>query len=471
MGGGDMIAALRKIWGRVSTPSARRGYDGARVGRLMGDWAAATRTTPVEELTPSAIRMLRGRARDLERNSPIVQNWLATLCAQTLGDSGLRLRARVKVGGALDDARGGAIEEVWDEWASLHADASGQQSWVGLQNLILRAVARDGGALVRLIRGAANPYRFAVQVIDADCIGLDYNRRASGGAREIIQGVELDEWRRPVAFHLETADGRQSISARECIYIRRQDRAGEVHSAPWCASVITSLRMLDSYREAELTAARLSACKVGFYVRSESGEGFSGAESAGGAQMEELAPGSFQQLPAGVDFKAFDPQHPNVAFGEFNRCILRSIAGGLGVSYHELAQDAESVNFSSLRAFTITERDRYAALQTWLAHALAPVWRAWLEMATLAGKVESADVRADMVGRRWGWINPLQDVRAGVEQLAAGLVSRRQLVAQAGGDWFQTVQEIAGDKAAAEALGLKLSGEIIGDVEDEESEN
>ena len=466
-----MIAALRRVWRRATSPAARRGYDGARAGRLMADWGAGTRTSPVEELTPNAVRMLRGRARDLERNSPIVQNWLGTLCAQTLGDSGLRLRAQVNIGGAMDDAKGGAVEAAWDDWGSLHADASGQQSWAGLQSLILRAVARDGGALVRLIRGADNPFRFAVQVLDADLVALDYSRRANGGAREIVQGVELDEWRRPVAFHLETAAGRQSISARELIYIRRQERAGEVHSAPWCASVITSLRQLDAYREAELTAARLGACKVGFYIRNESGEGFTGADGAGGAQMEELAPGSFQQLPAGVDFKAFDPQHPNVAFGEFNRCILRSIAGGLGVSYHELAQDAESVNFSSLRAFTITERDRYAALQTWLAHALAPVWRAWLEMATLAGKVDAGDVRGVMLGRRWGWINPLQDARAGVEQLAAGLVSRRQLVAQAGGDWFQTVQEIAGDKAAAEALGLKFEGAAIKDEEDDEIQN
>ena len=57
--------------------------------------------------------------------------------------------------------------------------------------------------------------------------------------------------------------------------------------------------------------------------------------------------GSFVSLPNGVDFKAFDPDHPTSQFESFVKSILRQIASGLNVPYNELANDLEGVSYSS----------------------------------------------------------------------------------------------------------------------------
>ena len=53
------------------------------------------------------------------------------------------------------------------------------------------------------------------------------------------------------------------------------------------------LKMVGGYEEAELTAARVAACKMGFYV-SPDGQGFTGNEvDSSGSLIEKASPGTF----------------------------------------------------------------------------------------------------------------------------------------------------------------------------------
>jgi capsid protein len=53
---------------------------------------------------------------------------------------------------------------------------------------------------------------------------------------------------------------------------------------------------------------------MGFFV-SESGDEYQGdGNNPDGSLSMDVQPGQFAQLPAGVDFKSYDPQHPSTAF-------------------------------------------------------------------------------------------------------------------------------------------------------------
>ena len=67
---------------------------------------------------------------------------------------------------------------------------------------------------------------------------------------------------------------------------------------------------------------------------------------ADGELIDEAVAGHFSELPAGTDFVGFNPDYPHANFEPFMRGHLRSIAMGLGVSYHGLTGDLSQVNFS-----------------------------------------------------------------------------------------------------------------------------
>ena len=93
--------------------------------------------------------------------------------------------------------------------------------------------------------------------------------------------------------------------------------------------------MLAGYLEAELVASRIGACYSGFYIIPP-GEDFTGdGIDNNGTPLSDASPGTFERLPKGWDFKAFNPQHPTTQFGEFVKSCLRQIAGGLNVIYQK----------------------------------------------------------------------------------------------------------------------------------------
>src|SRR5690606_9806993 len=84
----------------------------------------------------------------------------------------------------------------------------------------------------------------------------------------------------------------------------------------------------------------------------------------------EAEPGTFGRLPVGYSVEEWDPNHPNTAFAEFDKAVLRSIAAGLDVSYNSLAADLSDANYSSRREGKLDERSVWAGLQQWMIDGL-----------------------------------------------------------------------------------------------------
>ena len=144
--------------------------------------------------------------------------------------------------------------------------------------------------------------------------------------------------------------------------------------------------------------------------------------------------------------------------------VLRGVSAGLGVSFSSLSNDLTEVNFSSIRAGLIEERETWKSLQAWFVESfLNRVYSEWLEMALLSEAVSLPYAKypkfnaSKWTGRRWAWVDPLKDVEAAKAAVAAGFKSATQIINEAGGDIEELYQELSEEKALAKEYGLEFN--------------
>jgi lambda family phage portal protein len=229
--------------------------------------------------------------------------------------------------------------------------------------------------------------------------------------------------------------------------------------------------MLDGYEEAELVAARIAASKMGF-IKTDSGDGYTGDDLApDGSVITEPEPGTFEQVSKDFELVEWNPQHPGQNSAGFLKHTLRAIATGLGVSYNRLANDLEGVNFSSMRHGHQQDRDTWQELQDELREALHNVvFSNWLRSALLNQKIIVAGspipaARFDKFnkpvwqGRVWPYVDPVKEVQAIEREIALKIKSRRQAVAERGGDIEEIFAEIKADNELAKTYNINLTEE------------
>lgn len=466
--------ALRGAIERSRQPSASSSYAGAQVNRLTDDWIWAPIKSADQEIRWDHRRLV-GRARELARNDPYAHRFLRLLRHNVVGPHGIRMQARVaRASGDMDTAINDRIEEEWRAWSRpQNCTADGRQSLRDVCGSVMEAVARDGEALVQPLRGWDNRWGYALRVLDPDLLDVDFNRFPSDRENEIRMGVEINRWGRPVAYHLfdrHPYDGgrrdRTRVPASDLWHLYLVERPGQSRGVTWLAPSMIRSKWLAGYSEAEIIAARTAACKQGFYTQDPATEP---DPMADGDEEDvipsEAEPGRFDILPPGVDITPWDPQHPNSAFDAFERSILRGIAMGWDVAYSSLSGDLSDVNFSSIRAGIVQERDVYQWLQQWLVeHLLDLTYDDWFLHALTAGALELPARNMARWKQRvwqprgWQWVNPAQEVKAHREEVDAGLNSLTSIAASQGRDIEEVFRERKNEIRLAEKYGVPLGG-------------
>lgn len=444
-------------------------WKGTNVGRLFLDWVTMGGLSADDEIRGNA-KLLRTRARDLARNNPFVRKYLGLLTANVIGANGFLLSARTRdaATGKLNEALNDEHEDAWRRWAAGAVDTTGRLTLVDLEGLLIRTVARDGEAFVRMWRNfPGNDFGFALEVIDPDLVDDGFNRAPVDGLNEVSMGVELDEFGRPVAYHVKKrADSigvprqRMVVPAEDMIHLYLVERPGQNRGVSWLASVITDLKMLAGYFEAELVAARAASAKMGFWQRKDGAT----VDAPDGDFTLDANPGVIDFGPEGYEFAQWDPQHPTTAFPEFTGAILRSISAGLRVAYASLTGDLREANYGSQRGGLLEERDFYRETQGWFAAAfLRRVHPEWLEVAMLKKRVAlpgldpTPYLDVAWTGRGFDWIDPKNDAEARVLMINNGLASRTSTLRERGEDPDEIFEELAAERERAAELGVDLA--------------
>lgn len=475
--GRDRVAAAYAAGVRTG----QRSFAAAQIGNLTADWT----TTPIssDQAIYANLRTLRARSREQWRNNDYARRFVNMTRANVIGPSGILLQSRVR------DANGGedrlacqAIEDAWRDWSRrTNCDLLRRSPWTEIQRTFVSSVAMDGEALVRIHYVPDQPpYRFALQFIDPELLDINTNIPTLPGGGSVRMGIESDNLGRPVAYHLLTSydpssPGRRTvrIPAREIIHAFVPDLVGQTRGIPWMATALLRLRNVGEYETSALVAARVGANKVGFY-QSEDGTGYTGdGTDSAGNQTETLEPGTFGNLPKGTTIATWSPEYPRGEFPDFIKSSLRGIASGLGpgVAYSSLSGDLEGVNYSSIRAGVIEEREAWKTLQEWTVESFCrPIFDAWLtqqialqtiRVPTRSGGLESLNPAredryhsAEFQPRRWSWVDPKSDMEANQLAIDLLLASPSQIIREQGQDPEDLLQEIAAWRKKVEKYGL-----------------
>ena len=448
-----------------------------------------------ESLKKDLVKM-RHRSRTLVNDNDYGKKFINMVKTNVIGGKGIRLQARAKGSdGKPDKMDNKAIELSWKDFSKVgNCSACGTLSIADVQRLSVAAIATEGECFIRFINRAVYKYGVALQLVEADRFDVDLNRESKQGVNRITMSVEFDAYDKPIAYYMLVAhpsetsytfSGRkyERILAKDMVHLFVPERIAQARGIPWMHASIRRINMIGGYEEAELVAARAGASKMGFYY-TDTGEEYKGDDvDANGNLLQEAEPGAFEQLPKGTKFEAYDPQHPTGAYNYFLRGVLKGAAAGLNVSYTGYTGDLEAVNYSSIRAGLIEERENWRVIQGWfIEHAMARIYERFLSGALSRGLIiNDAGIKLPLSrkekflevtwqARGWAWVDPLKDQQANDAAVAAGHKTNASVVAATGEDLEEVYEQLAYEKELAESYGLDFSPQTGNEDEDEEEE-
>jgi lambda family phage portal protein len=449
------------LFKRNPAPLNTRRFDGAAGGRRWSSAPSFGRTGP-ETLAASA--PIRSRARYFVANNPWAANGVSALVSGLVGFG-------IKPASQHPDAGSRAsIGVAFGTWAK-RADAEGRTDLFGIQAAAVRAMIVDGEAFLHM-ETRANGLR--LRLLPAEMVDESDTRDLPNGGY-VVAGIEFNAAGQRVAYHVLKARptevfastyGTIRIPAEDMLHLMHPLGAGQVRGVSWLAPVLLRLSELDQLEDALAVGVKTAAMFAGFLVdQNGTGEPFDASDESG-ILTRGLEPGVLQRLPSGFDIRFSTPQQAQQT-AEFVAHQIRAIAAGLGVPAHLVSGDLREANYGSLRAGMVAFRQKLEQIQfgTIIPQLSGPIWERAVSALILRGDLAAADfeaaaplwLAAEHYPPPMPWIDPAKDVAAIRDALEAGLMSRRQAVAERGFDIETLDAEIAADRERETRLQLNFT--------------
>lgn len=454
--------AVRRMNGRTFATS----YKGAQVGGLHSDWIMAQLSA--DQAIRYDMQALRVRARELVVNDPVASAIPALFSENIVGENGFTLQANLGTSrGHRNVGLSTKVETAFYDWADEWCTVDGGQSFVDVQTMAAENEPTDGEFVVHLVRGFDNPHGFALELLDPDQLDHTLNRKLENG-NEIRMGVEVNAWRRPVAYwmlksHPSERGAREynRVPASDIVHLYRPSRPQQTRGVTQFAPIILNVKMLSGGREAVLVAMRAAACNSVMFETQPGVDPPDGYETA--SLPMDVDPGGAYQMPPGLTAKFNNPPFADSAFDPFEKGILRTTAASLRVSYASLSGDVTQASYGSQRAALLPEQAAWRKLQKRFDRRfLRPIYRAWVSEALLKGSlsVDSFEPKryweVAWHARPFEWIDPLKDAEAEDVKLGVGVQTRTRIANQNGDDFKTLILEQKEEIDFARANGVPL---------------
>lgn len=464
-------------------PRYGRSFDAAQSGRTLD----ITQTQSINSDLQGSLETLRGRCRQLAQNEPYVAQAFSLWKQNIIGSTGIDLHVQSrKNNGELDENPNTLIEDAWFDWLRYgNCTVDGTMSGVGMQQLVLETIARDGEALiVKRYGNQYGKYGFRLELVPNEQFNSQFTGTATNG-NIIYQSIEFDMYLKPVAYWISSSAKTNQlaqlqgltpmvpdirIAAEDCYHIFEKHYIGQVRGFPWIVNAVIPLHHISMYKLTELENARMASLNQVYYTMPAGVDGITNEDiDQLGHITRELKPAGVNVLPQGADVKAVDWQSPNSNMPDFVRTQLKGVASGLGISYSALANDLENINFSSAKYAALADQTMYQNKQQWFIETfLDRLYRDWLKVQLdfrghLALPMSKYDkyCKIKWTPRGFKSVNLVETARAALMLNTMGVLSLTQISSEMlGVDWEETVAQMARENKKLESLGIKLPSQV-----------
>ena len=429
--------------------------------------------------------MVRARARDLERNSDIMNSVLSAYKRNVVGN-GFSLQAKT-----TDEKTNEELERLWRKWCKArNCDVTGTQS---LNQMLRMAVVRkkvDGGVLFvkRFTRDGMIP--FSIQMIEVDELDDGIFEGQNKNGNRIVGGIEYNEYNRPVGYWIKqyqidgyTAAEPKYIRADDVIFYYSKSRPSQIREISDTAQTLTRIRDVNEFMESVAVKQRVEACLAVFIKKQlpPQGLGRSGTASTDGRMNYDgkmLTPGMIRELNAGDDVETINPTGQAADATSFVKLQQHLIGAGQGMSYETTSRDMNESTYSSARQAMIEDEMTFGEEQEQLMAILDEIYETFVISCAKCGAVSIPNFwekKDDYLNHEWikqpkKWIDPAKEATATKIALNTGVKTFKQIAAEEGVDWRKQIDDMAEVLEYANEHGIDLGGVIYDGKLQEESE-
>lgn len=500
------------------------GYDGGGASRTSGVLKA---WNPIKSSAKSDINahldILRSRAADQVINTPIGSAAIATTTQYTVG-AGLKVFPKIKykmLNMEPDEAEewNKKASAEFDLWASSKlCDIRKRNNFYDIQEILYKAYMTDGDSFALFRRGYNEnmPYTLRIQAIEGNRVsnpmGQDYygitgplsvEMLAPNGVNKIVNGVEVDKdgaveaywisnkvpydpveinratnWTRIAAFG-------QLVGKPNVLHICHDERPEQYRGVPYLAPVLTALKQVSRYADAELVAAIMRSFFTLFFTSTGNssvagdisdvlgastyeGEGADPQEPVVNASEYHLGPGTINALPKNIDVKSVGVDGGQATFDSFVTQFVKQISASLNIPYEVLMKSFTS-SYSASRAALLQAWEQFKLRRAWFTRDFCqPVYEMWLVEAVATGRLEApgffsdpairfAYSNAEWYGPSMSILDPIKDVNGAALRIQYGLSTpEREAAEMTGSDFYENLEAIRIAKSKVKDSGVAL---------------
>lgn len=469
-------AAVRR--GRARAVLAH--YEAAKPGRLRKD---RNKNPSPNSLVGAGAVALRNHARYLERNHDITRGVLRTLVNNVVGPNGIGVEPQPRrKDGKIHSEYAAQLRELHRKWRR-RPEVTGRMHWAQAERMMAYTWMRDGEVFAQQVIGQApglvhgSEVPFSLELLEPDFVPMEYNDLG----RSIRQGIQVNAWGRPVAYHVFKGDPREAgnwltpadlkvIPAASMLHVSTLDRLHQWRGVSEFASVLTRVEDLKDYEESERIAAKIAASMTAYVKRSAGQDGYDDSprkDAEGNIKPRELRmqPGMiFDDLAIGEEIGLIDTNRPNPNLVAWRSGQLRAYAAGVGASYSSISRDYNGT-YSALRQELVEQWVHYAVLtDDFVGQFSQPVYERMVEVAHLSGVLRKPDdlmpgTETDclFIGQSMPWIDPLKEANAWEKLCKAGFSSEVEVIRKRGGNPREMLEQIDEWRRLVDEKGLTFS--------------
>lgn len=449
-----------------------RNYDAGSYGRPNQNWRASNQSA---ELTDRWSRDdVRARARDLERNSDIMNSVAGAFRRNVVG-GGFLVQAATGEAGLNQE-----LERAWRRWCKKqNCDVTGRQS---LNQIIRMAVERkkiDGGILFvkRYTKGGFVPFK--LQMVEADELDGGALRPRNAGNR-VVGGIEYDPWNRPAGYFIRQYDidgyGQGEpvwVEAKDVIFYFTIKRPSQLREISDMAHTIPRIRDITEFMTAVSVKQRIEACLAVFIEKGlpTTGLGRGGqAEDRVSYDGKLLSPGMIKELNQGDRVQVVNPAGQGADATSFTKLQQRLVGAGQGISYEATSRDMSESTYSSARQGMIEDDLTYGEEKELLLEVMDEIYETFVISAVLCGAVSIPgfwEEKERYLAHEWTqepkpWIDPQKESNANSTALRTGQKTFKQVAAESGRDWRGQIDDMAEVLEYGKEKGIDMEGIIYG---------